>query len=199
MRSIIKNTRLADRNHAVHTVEDEAPGSRRFRRAPCPTCPWRKDAVGEFPAQAFRLSANTGTDAGNIFMLDDPNEALHTFGCHSSSLGRSQTCAGYVLNGDNSLGWRVAYTRGRFAPNECHSDVPLFDNYYEMAVANGVPPDDPAIAACKPQPMPSFDPTREIPKALKSAKKSLRPPRGRRQARRSVAQGTETQTRQAPE
>lgn len=143
----IRDTRLADENHAVHTVEG---GRELYRREPCETCPWRKDAVGEFPAEAFRLAACTGTDAANALAMTDLDGALRSFACHSSGTRKPAICAGYVLHGDASLGWRIAYSRKRFDPEECSSDVELFDSYYEMAVANGVPQDDPAIALCRP-------------------------------------------------
>lgn len=143
-RAWIKDRRLADENHAVITVKG---GDGKYRRSPCPTCPWRKDAVGEFPAEAFRLSAATATDGSMILEVGD--EAFHTFGCHHSGAGKPATCAGYVLNGDDAIGWRVAHSKGKFDPSKVHSDVPFFESYYDMAVANGVPPDDPALRGCK--------------------------------------------------
>ena len=138
--------RLAGENHAVATVKG---GAGLYRRSPCPTCPWRKDAVGEFPAEAFRLSANTATTADKLLDCTDDTWD-HTFGCHQSGLGKPQTCAGYILRGDDAISWRIAVAMGKFDPNQVHSDVDLFGSYYEMAVANGVPPDDPALEGCKP-------------------------------------------------
>lgn len=139
----IKERRLADQDHAVITVEG---GDGLYRRTPCGDCPWRKDAVGKFPAEAFRLSANTGTLAEHVLTTDNWE---HTFGCHQSGSGKPQTCAGYVLNGDDAIGWRMAHSRKKFDPHQVSCEVPLFDSYYEMAVANGVPPDDPALRGCK--------------------------------------------------
>lgn len=144
-RGKVKARRLADENHAVLTVTG---GDGKYRRSPCPTCPWRKDAVGEFPAEAFRLSANTAIDGSRVRQVE--GDFTNTFGCHHSGTAKPVTCAGYVLRGDDAVGWRIARSKGKFDPSKVRSDVPLFDSYYEMAVANGVPPDDPALRGCKP-------------------------------------------------
>ncbi|WP_455289311.1 DUF6283 family protein [Cupriavidus necator] len=54
----------------MRTVEGGKGG---YRRKPCGKCPWRVDATGELPAEAFRHSAETAYDM-----------ATHTFACHSS-------------------------------------------------------------------------------------------------------------------
>lgn len=137
--------RLAGKDHAVMTVHG---GGGTYRREPCAKCPWRKDAVGEFPAEAFRHSANTATDGARA--LGDIDAAMHTFGCHDSGARKPATCAGYILRSHDAIGWRIGVSTGEFDPAMVSSSVPLFDNYYEMAVANGVPPDDPALRGCKP-------------------------------------------------
>lgn len=142
----IINRRLAGDNHAVITVTG---GGHRYRREVCPTCPWRIDAVGEFPADAFRHSANTGTDGAKV-SITSVDDASHTFGCHASGAGKPATCAGYILSGSDGIGWRIAVVLGKFDPGQVRATAPLFDSYYEMAVANGVPPDDPALNACRP-------------------------------------------------
>ncbi len=152
--------RLAGDDHAVITVTG---GNHSYRRRPCEDCPWRTDTVGKFPAEAFRLSANTGAEHLNVegergrsksceaSLKKRFNEASHTFGCHRSGTDRPATCAGYVLRGDSALGWRMAMIHGYFDPNNVSSGgCTLFESYYEMAVANGVAPDDLALAACKP-------------------------------------------------
>jgi Family of unknown function (DUF6283) len=106
------------------------------------------DAVGEFPAEAFRHSATTATDGSKLLEIGE--EALHGFSCHQSGSEKPATCAGYILNGDDGIGWRIAVMTGKFDPKQVSSDVALFGSYYEMAVANGVPHDDPALVACKP-------------------------------------------------
>jgi hypothetical protein len=139
------NRRLAGRDHDVVTV---IGGGHVYRREPCQTCPWRVDAVGEFPAEAFRHSANTGTDCAKILDVG-VDEAMHVFACHESGPDKPATCAGYIMRGDDGIGWRLAVALGWFDPREVRSDVPLFESYYDMAVANGVPPDDPALRGCK--------------------------------------------------
>jgi hypothetical protein len=59
-------------------------------------------------------------------------------------------CAGFLLqNADNNLAVRIASSVGRFDPDSVSSDVPLYEDYRAMAIANGVPPDDDAIAECR--------------------------------------------------
>ncbi len=138
--------RLAGSDHAVLTVEG---GGHRYRREVCPTCPWRLDAIGEFPAEAFRHSANTGTDGAKLLTVGI-DEASRTFGCHASGADKPAMCAGYILRGSDGIGWRLANAMGKFDPKLVRETVPLFDSYFEMAVANGVPPDDPALDGCRP-------------------------------------------------
>jgi hypothetical protein len=148
MTARITATRMAGKDHAVHTVEG---GRGTYRRSPCATCPWRKDAVGEFPASAFLHAANTGTDGAHF-----SSDAMNTFGCHSSGLTKPATCAGYILRATDAIGWRLALAIEKFDPakvDDCGLD--LFGSYYEMAVANGVPSDDPTI--CRLQALASDD------------------------------------------
>jgi len=143
----IVGRRMAGDDHAVVTV---AGGSNRFRRRPCSDCPWRLDAVGKFPAEAFKLSANTGTDGAKV--LDTGiEEAMHTFACHQSGTWKPATCAGYILRSHDSIGWRIAVATGKFLPAFVRDGgVALFDNYFDMAVANGVAADDAALDGCRP-------------------------------------------------
>lgn len=137
--------RLAGEDHAVVTV---AGGSNRFRRRVCSDCPWRRDAVGEFPAEAFRLSANTGIQ--HLTHAADVEQALHTFACHQSGTEKPATCAGYILRGSDAISWRVGAATGKFMPSMVSDGgVALFGSYYEMAVANGVPADDPVLDGCR--------------------------------------------------
>ncbi|KEH15289.1 hypothetical protein MTR_1498s0010, partial [Medicago truncatula] len=55
----ITRTRAAGPDHQVVTVQG---GKGSYRRRPCAKCPWRVDATGEFPADAFRHSAETAYD-----------------------------------------------------------------------------------------------------------------------------------------
>ena len=120
-----------DEQHQVVTVEGE--GTWRYMKKPCRDCPWRKDAVGIFPAEAFRVSAHTSYDM-----------AKHTFGCHNSGTEKSKTCAGFLLRGaSHSLAVRLGQLNGRIVMEEIDSNgLALFPDYKAMAVANGVSPDD---------------------------------------------------------
>lgn len=143
----IVGRRMAGDEHAVVTV---AGGSNRFRRRVCSDCPWRRDAVGKFPAEAFKLSANTGTDGAKMLGVSI-EEAMHTFACHQSGAEKPATCAGYILRGSDGIGWRIAVATGKFLPAFVRDDgIALFDNYFEMAVANGVAADDAALDGCRP-------------------------------------------------
>ena len=144
--SQITERTLADADHAVVTVTD---GGNRYRREPCPDCPWRIDSVGVFPAEAFRLAANAGLESLET-SIHDLSAGTRNFGCHSSGPGKTATCAGYILKGQGSIGWRLALATGKFDPAKVRSEVPLFCSYFDMAVANGVPADDPALDGCRP-------------------------------------------------
>lgn len=133
----ITRTRAAGSDHQVVTLQG-GKGST-YRREPCAKCPWRVDAVGEFPAEAFRHSAETAYDM-----------ASHTFACHDSGVRKPALCAGFLLRGaDHNLSVRLKRMRG-----DCFDDVhdgghDLHANYRAMAVANGVAPGDPVLDACR--------------------------------------------------
>lgn len=132
----ITNVHPADEHNAVMTVEG---GDGEYRRTPCRKCPWRVDAVGEFPAEAFRHSATTAYDM-----------AENTFGCHSSGPEKSITCAGFLLRGaDNNFGVRMGYITGRIKNDVRDGGHLLHENYRAMAIANGVDPDDPVLVPCR--------------------------------------------------
>ena len=124
----------ADKNHDVVTVKGD--GEKKYMKEPCPNCPWRKDAVGEFPAEAFRLSAHTSYDM-----------AENSFGCHSSGVEKPKTCAGFLLNGSaHNLGVRLRLITGVYDLNKVSDGGnELFKSYKEMAIANGVSPDDKSL------------------------------------------------------
>lgn len=135
--SRISDIRPAGENHQVVTVISEIPHA--YRRKPCSTCPWRVDAIGEFPAEAFRHSAGTAYDmAGN------------EFGCHESGKDRPATCAGYLLRGArHNLATRLKAAAGKIDFESVSDDgLELFGSYREMAEANGVVPDDPVLVRC---------------------------------------------------
>lgn len=133
----ILQIRPADENNQVVTTLSS--GSKPYRKKPCSNCPWRKDAVGEFPAEAFRHSANTAYDMSD-----------HTFGCHQSGLEKPATCAGFLLRGaDHNLSVRLARMTGEIK-NDVHDDeLDLFENYRAMAVANGVDEDESVLKPCR--------------------------------------------------
>jgi hypothetical protein len=73
----------------------------------------------------------------------------HNFSCHMSGSEKPTTCAGFLLRGaDHNLSVRMKRMRG-VIDDDVHSDVPLFDDYVDMAVANGVALDDPALVKCR--------------------------------------------------
>lgn len=129
----VTRVRAADDEWGVTTVEG---GSGAFRKHPCAQCPWRRDApVGAFPAEAFRLSAPTAYDM-----------ATEKFGCHDAGSEKPAACAGFPLRGaSDNLAVRMSHRDF----SGVHTTVPLYDSYREMAVANGVDPDDPVLAPCR--------------------------------------------------
>lgn len=128
----------AGHEHQVVTV---VGGKGSYRRKPCFDCPWRKDAkIGEFPAESFRVSANTAADM-----------STHQFSCHNSGTEKPATCAGFLLRGaDHNLSVRLGRMNGRIDLDAVSDGgVPLYESYRAMAEANGVSPDDPALAQCR--------------------------------------------------
>ncbi|SPK77196.1 conserved protein of unknown function (plasmid) [Cupriavidus taiwanensis] len=132
----ITRARAAGPEHQVVTVEG---GKGSYRRAPCAKCPWRIDAVGEFPAEAFRHSAETAYDM-----------ATHTFACHESGARKPAMCAGFLLRGaDHNLSVRLKMIQGYVFGDVSDGGHELHDNYRAMAIANGVAIDDPVLVACR--------------------------------------------------
>lgn len=128
----------ADENHQVWSIRTGA-GPMAHQRKPCRNCPWRRDAVGEFPAEAFKLSAKTAYDM-----------AKETFCCHSAGPGKPSVCAGFLLRGaDDNFSVRMAYLSGRLTQDFHENGHELFDSYREMAIANGVDPEDPVLKLCR--------------------------------------------------
>lgn len=122
--------------HQVVSVK--SPGSAIHRKKPCPNCPWRVDAVGEFSAEAFRHSAETAYDMSNKI-----------FACHEAGIQRTAIFAGFLLRGaDHNLAIRLKYLQGHQLDATCDG-VELHDSYRAMAIANGVPADDPVLAPCR--------------------------------------------------
>lgn len=140
-RTRVTNMReCGDGEHAVVTLSSKRDGKGWNRREPCEQCPWRADLpTGVFPAEAYRISANTAYDA-----------SFNTFACHMSGSEKPATCAGFLLrNADNNLGVRFAAAQGVLKTPITDGGFPLYDSYRAMAIANGVDPDDPALANCR--------------------------------------------------
>ncbi|MFD7663454.1 DUF6283 family protein, partial [Streptomyces sp. NPDC059788] len=99
-------------------------------------CPWRRDAPpGQFPAEAYRHSAATSR----------PGTDRH-FGCHSGRPGQPQMCAGWLLRGaEHHAGVQQQLADGALARPVLPAGMELYDSYADMAVANGVDRDDPAL------------------------------------------------------
>lgn len=133
----ITATRQAGDDHRVITVEG---GRSTYRRQPCGGCPWRIDQTGTFPAEAFAHSAETAYDM-----------ARTKFACHESGAGKPATCAGFLLRGAaHNLSVRLAVMRGEIDLDQVtDGGHELHDSYREMAIANGVDPDDPRIRRCR--------------------------------------------------
>ncbi len=128
----------ADENHQVLTV---IGGDGTYMTRPCQTCPWRKDQVGEFPAEAFRASANTAYDMSD-----------HTFACHVAGVKKPKICAGFLLNGAyHNLRIRLAVRMAGTIDPATITDGghELHENYRAMAEANGVDPEDPVLRLCR--------------------------------------------------
>jgi hypothetical protein len=110
------------------------------RKTPCAECPWRKDVkTGHFPPEAYERLANTNYDmADKIFQ------------CHDTTDETPLVCAGFLERGaDHNMTVRVAYMRGEIEKKDRSGGHKLFDNYVEMAIANGVDPDNPVLKSCR--------------------------------------------------
>lgn len=130
------DVRHAGQDHQVVTV---AGGKSTYRKKPCSDCPWRKDATGVFPAEAFKHSAATAYDMSD-----------RTFACHQSGAKKPAICAGFLLRGaDHNLCVRLGRINGRFKDDVTDGGHDLHDNYRDMATANGVSPSDPVLKPCR--------------------------------------------------
>lgn len=115
---------------------DNAAG---YRRTPCDTCPWRKDApLGVFPDSVFESSRHTSVHQDWDGVI--PNR----FGCHSTAPGTgakaSLTCAGFLaVAGHENIGVRLSVLNGSIAPEALQPGEgwpELYSSYDEMAEAN---------------------------------------------------------------
>ncbi len=137
-----KSTRVVDvrpagPDHQVVTVQG---AKSTYRRKPCSDCPWRKDATGKFPAEAFRHSASTAYDMSE-----------RVFSCHQSGSDKPSICAGFLLRGaDHNLSVRLKRIKGDIDAEQISDDGrELYEDYRAMAEGNGVDPDDPALQPCR--------------------------------------------------
>ena len=132
----IMQIRPAGIDHQVVTVQG---GGSTYRRTPCADCPWKIEATGVFPAEAFKLSAHTAYDmSGEIF------------GCHQSGSTHPATCAGFLLRGgDHNLAVRLGFMSGKYQDDVSDAGHALHDDYSSMAEANGVDPADPVLTPCR--------------------------------------------------
>ena len=133
---VITNVRRAGTEHQVVTVEG---GGLIYRRTPCSDCPWRKDAVGVFPAEAFRHSAPTAYDMSQ-----------KQFACHQSPSTKPAICAGFLLRGaDHNLAVRLLRIQGKIEDDVDEAGHELHANYSDMAIANGVDPTEQCLEKCR--------------------------------------------------
>ena len=107
---------------------------------PCAECPWRTDVeTGVFPVERFRQMAHTAADM---------DQGL--FQCHRTSEGAPLICAGFLERGaDHNLTVRLAYMNGRLERTDRSGGLPLYRDYREMAVANGVDPRNEELEQCR--------------------------------------------------
>lgn len=102
---------------------------------PCAECPWRTDVpTGKFPPERYVALAATSYDlAGTVFA------------CHMSKEGGEFACAGFLLQSSvHNMVCRMA--RQTFDVRSSHQ---LFRTYREMAIANGVAANHPALRNCR--------------------------------------------------
>jgi len=109
-------------------------------KRPCANCPWRRDArPGEFATERYQLLAASAQDMSVVI-----------FTCHKSPDGGELACAGFLARGaDHNFAVRMAYYRGDLERRERDGGEDLYDDYREMAEANGVEPGDPSLRGCR--------------------------------------------------
>jgi hypothetical protein len=132
--------RSAGPNDQVVTLVSKGGDHFVCRHDVCADCPWRLDApIGNFPSAAFVHSAHTAYDL-----------AGETFACHTQGADRPATCAGFLASqGAHNMAVRLSVITGRLDLSRLRVRVPLYQSYRDMAVANGVCPDDPALRLCR--------------------------------------------------
>jgi hypothetical protein len=132
----VTRARPAGPDHQVVTVTGGKGG---YCARPCPQCPWRVSNDGSFPPEAFRHSAGTAYDM-----------ATSTFACHMAGVDAPLVCAGFILGARHNLALRLKAALGLLDLGIVgDGGADLHPDYRAMAVANGVPPDDPVLALCR--------------------------------------------------
>jgi hypothetical protein len=110
-------------------------------KEPCSECPWRTDVeTGRFPPENYRRLASTAYDM-----------AMKIFTCHKSAGDHPVVCAGFLARGaDHNLSVRFHKSKGTIDyMNPTDGGRPLYRGFREMAIANGVDPDDPVLVPCR--------------------------------------------------
>jgi hypothetical protein len=99
----------------------------------CTECPWRRDvAVGRFPPERYAALRET-CEPGGLPMV---------FACHKTPEGEERACAGFLLvHGADNNRVRLAMMQGAYDPSEVRASAPLYDDFAEMARANGYEPE----------------------------------------------------------
>lgn len=72
------------------------------------------------------------------------------FQCHRTTDERPFVCGGFLARGaDHNLSIRLTRMRGDLPPFRGEDHAPLYDDYREMAVSNGVNSSDPILDQCR--------------------------------------------------
>lgn len=112
----------------------------KFCTSPCSECPWRKDRIGQFPPERFVSLANTAYDLSS-----------YIFSCHKSAEEAPVICAGFLMNGStHNMAIRMMAMRKEIETGDVSDGGhELHETYEDMAIANGVDEDHPALRACR--------------------------------------------------
>jgi hypothetical protein len=107
-----------------------------YQKRLCVECPWRRSTpVGKFSADKYRELAGTAEDMSQ-----------RVFTCHMTPEHKPNACAGWIQQqGGHNLTIRMALIGGSLDLSEIEAEPNLYANYREIAIANGVDEDDPAL------------------------------------------------------
>jgi hypothetical protein len=102
---------------------------------PCSECPWRRDMPpGRFPPQRYRDLAHTCYDA-----------AMSIFTCHKSPPHQPRACAGFLIR----YATHNLIVRMSRRITDVRSPYELHRSYRDMAILNGVDPQDITLRAVR--------------------------------------------------